>query len=57
MEAMSNGTISILVSLTEISVGIFLTVTFIVLFSEAAYLTFPLNETVIMASPSPTATI
>ena len=48
---------SIVVFSTVISVGIFLTVTFIVLFSAAAYLTFPLNETVIIASPSLTAII
>ena len=51
---MSNGTISILVSLTEISVGILVTVMSIV-FSEAAYFSVPLNETVMVASPSPTA--
>ena len=32
-------------------------VTSMVLFSAAAYLMLPLNETVIVASPSPTATI
>ena len=52
---MSNGFISILVSLTEISVGNFVTVTSII-FSEAAYFAVPLNETVIVALPSPTAT-
>ena len=56
MEAMSNGTISIAVSLTEISVGNFVTVTSIIL-SEAAYLAVPLNETVMLALPSPTAII
>ena len=52
--AVSNGFISILVSLTEISVGNFVTVTSIV-FSEAAYFAVPLNETVMLALPSPTA--
>ena len=54
--AMSNGFISIAVSLTEISVGILVTVTSIIL-SEAAYLAVPLNETVMLALPSPTATM
>ena len=41
-----------------ISVGIFLTVTLIVLLSGAAsYLSLPLNETVMVASPSLTAII
>ena len=53
----SNGAKFNLVFSTVISVGIFLTVTSIVLFSAAAYLMLPLNETVIVASPSPTAMI
>ena len=58
VEAMLNIGISIVVFSTVISVGIFLTDTLIVLFSGAAsYLTFPLNETVMVASPSLTATI
>ena len=40
-----------------ISVGIFVTVTFIVLFSAAAYTSLPLKYTVIVAVPSPTALI
>ena len=39
-----------------ISVGIFETVTFIVVL-DGAYLSFPKNETVIVAVPSPRATI
>ena len=40
-----------------ISVGILVTITSMVLFSAAAYLAVPLNETVIVALPSPTAMI
>ena len=54
---MSNGAISIVSLSIVISVGIFLTVTSMVLLSAAAYLIVPLNDTVIVASPSPTATI
>ena len=40
-----------------ISVGIFVTVTSIVLFSAAAYTSLPLKYTVIVAVPSPIALI
>ena len=55
--AMSNGFSSIVSLSTVISVGILVTITLIVLFSAAAYLIVPLNETVMVASPSPTAII